>query len=130
MGKNRKAPKVNISDLHMDEHNYDDGVSVWSVHKLIEHSKKFDVFDMPLAGINLSGQPWGEEWNIDWFIFQMKRVNATELKHPILLDDMGNICDGWHRIVKAIIEGERTVPAIRLETMPSPDRKTDLDDEQ
>jgi hypothetical protein len=52
------------------------------------------------------------------FITHYKRVKDTDLKYPILLDDRGCICDGWHRVAKAIIEGKKYIKAIRIEEMP------------
>ena len=44
-----------------------------------------------------------------------------ELKYPILIDHLGRICDGYHRIVKAIIENKTEIDATRIEEMPRPD---------
>ncbi len=92
----------------------------WTAHSLIEHSKKYNAFDLPLAGLNISGYPWGDP-TIDNFIYHSKRVQNADLDKPIILDDMGCIADGWHRVVKAILEGKETIQAIRLEDMPEPD---------
>lgn len=56
------------------------------------------------------------------FIFQCKRVNQCSLEYPIILDDVGQIADGYHRLCKAILEGKETIKAIRLLEMPAPDR--------
>ena len=55
------------------------------------------------------------------FIFQCKRVNQCSLEYPIILDEVGQIADGYHRLCKAILEGKETIKAIRLLEMPAPD---------
>lgn len=127
--KSNKPPKVVIAEMTIDQNHFNDGNHRWSVLKLIEHSKQFKVFDMPLAGINLSGCPWGDKMDIDSFIHHCHRMENTSLEHPIILDDTGSIADGWHRIVKAILKGKRTIKAIRLESMPEYDVKLNHDNQ-
>jgi len=35
------------------------------------------------------------------------------------LDPDGFIMDGWHRVVKALVEGRQTIKAVRFETLPA-----------
>ena len=49
-------------------------------------------------------------------------MQDCSLNYPIILDDCGQIADGYHRLCKAILEGRETIKAIRLEEMPAPDR--------
>ena len=51
----------------------------------------------------------------------MKRVQETDLDHPLILDEEGFIMDGWHRVAKALLEGRETIKAVRFETTPAPD---------
>jgi len=81
--------------------------------------KKYKVFDLPLISLGLDWNPFDYN-NILDFIKHVKRVNESDLKYPILIDDLGIICDGWHRVVKAILEGKKYIKAIRLEEMPHP----------
>ena len=59
------------------------------------------------------------------FLYHLKRVNDTNLDYPVILDDEGVICDGWHRVAKAYLEGRPTVKAIRLLEMPDASGKVD-----
>lgn len=79
--------------------------------------KKYKVFDLPIDGIDLSWNPF-ESSNMFDFIRHVQRVQQTDPKNPILIDDLGTICDGWHRVAKAILEGRKTIKAIRIEEMP------------
>lgn len=118
-----KPPKVKIQGLKLIESRYvdDDGYK-YSAVKLLEASKKYKVFNFPLAAINLWEKPFSCN-NLDYFIFQMQRVQKADLKFPIILDSNGQVADGWHRVVKAILKGDRTIKAIRLEEMPDFDSK-------
>ena len=117
-----KYPKVNIETVNLEENYFaDQDGYVYSSTKLIEHSKKYDVFDLPLAGIDLRRGAWDVN-DLDDFIHHAKRCSKVSLKHPIILDKYGTIADGCHRVVKAIVLGKTTIKAIRLETMPPYDR--------
>lgn len=79
-----------------------------------------EVFDMPLAGIDINRNPWsGSFSNLNDFLFHYKRVEECNLRFPIILSPEGNILDGNHRICKAILEEKRTIKAVRLNYMPS-----------
>lgn len=91
---------------------------VWSVTRLIEHSKSLPVFDIPLAGIFIGEKVFKESRTARDIAEHVKRVNETDLKHPILLDPDGFIMDGWHRVIKALVEGRETIKAVRFEEMP------------
>lgn len=80
--------------------------------------KEFKEFDYPLVAVDLS-----IEYSISSFkemIEEVNRVNNVDLSYPIILSDEGAIIDGYHRIMKAILEGKETIRAIRMEEMPYP----------
>lgn len=120
-------PKVEIESMTLIESEYENKEGyVWSALKLIEASKDLPVFDYPLVCIDLSVLPFQVN-NMKDLLFQMNRINNTDLKYPIILDDKGVIADGYHRVVKAIMEGHTFIKAIRLTEMPDADsiRKND-----
>lgn len=117
-----KYPTVSIETVSLDENYYTDQDGyVYATTKLIEHSKQYKPFDLPLVGLDLRRKSWQIN-DLDDFIHHAKRVHDTDLKHPIILDRYGTIADGCHRIIKAIVNGETSIKAIRLETMPPHDR--------
>lgn len=73
---------------------------------------------MPLAFIDMRSLPF-DVTDVDDFIFQMKRVNDTDIEIPIIFDCCGAIADGWHRVVKAVLEGRETIKGYRLKKMPN-----------
>lgn len=95
------------------------GDKSYLVKDLIEISKDLPVFDIPLAGIDLSRMPWTIN-DIKDFCHHYKRVSEADSKYPIILDSTGYICDGWHRLTKAILNGDSHIKAVRLTTMPEP----------
>lgn len=110
--------------MDLIENNYVRRGSTWNVLKLIEASKDIEPFDFPLQGLDISVSVWGNDMNIKSFVYHGKRIINTSLKYPVILDDEGFICDGWHRVCKALLQNKTTIKAIRLEKMPEPDRVT------
>ena len=122
LAKKDKNPRVIFEDSGITENRYICEGKIWNASTLITYCKeqKYPVFKLPLAGVNLDHLPW-EINNLDDIIWHSKRIQDTDLSHPILIDHLGRICDGYHRIVKAIIENKTEIDAIRIEEMPRPD---------
>ncbi len=120
--KTNNDQKVRISEFTHRENNYtvntQDGSKSYRAVDLIEASKDLEPFDLALQGIAIGSSPWGS--SIKSFVFHYERVNNADLKYPIILDDEGFICDGWHRVAKAILNGQTHIKAVRLEVMPEP----------
>ena len=53
-------------------------------------------------------------------VMHMKAVLNADLSFPIILDEDGEIMDGRHRIMKAILEGKRNIKAVRFNENPEP----------
>lgn len=50
----------------------------------------------------------------------MRAVNAADLEKPIILDEDGELMDGRHRLIKAMLTSAETVNAVRFDENPSP----------
>lgn len=113
---------VKVESLVFEESQYKRGNKVWKASSLYlwAKAKEYPEFDLPLAGVNLSYEAFSAN-NLGDFIFQCKRVQNCSLDNPIILDEYGQIADGYHRVCKAILEGRETIRAIRLEDMPAYD---------
>ena len=120
--KEPKNPVVTYPNQGLAENRYTADGKIWAASNLVSwvKEKNYPVFKLPLAGVNLDHLPW-EINNLDDIIWHSKRIQDTDLSHPILIDHLGRICDGYHRIVKAIIENKTEIDAIRIEEMPRPD---------
>jgi hypothetical protein len=66
-----------------------------------------------------------EKLTLRKMVMHMKAVNDADLSYPIILDEDGEIMDGRHRIMKAILLGHKTIKAVRFEENPSPCRIDD-----
>ena len=109
--------------MKFEESEFHRGKNVWAAETLylFAKAKEYPVQDLPLWAINLSDEPFNAS-DLNSFIFQCRRVQDCSLEYPIILDNYGQIADGYHRLCKAILEGRETIKAIRLEEMPAPDR--------
>jgi hypothetical protein len=119
-------PGVYIEAVELEESRYISYGKIWTANTLIKACRDQDLkqFDMPLAGINLSAIPWGQTSSVDDLAYHFKRAMNSNLKYPIIIDWRGYIADGWHRVLKALLEDRKTVKAYRLNTMPEHDSVT------
>ncbi len=105
------APDQQMS--HLGRHH-------WSVSRLIELSRNLAVMDIPLDHLNVYHTY--EKLKLRDMVMHMRAVNDADLSYPIILDEDGELMDGRHRIMKAILTGEKTIKAVRFDENPSPCR--------
>lgn len=96
------------------------GKHQWDVARLFELSKKLAVMEIPLNHLNVYSKY--ENLSLRDMVMHMKAVEQADLSFPIILDEDGEIMDGRHRIMKAIINGDETIKAVRFDENPSPCR--------
>ena len=91
----------------------------WSVARLIELAKDLPEREFPIDAISV----W-KRYDITMreFVMHMKAVLDADLSFPIILDEDGEILDGRHRIMKAMLEGKQTIKVVRFDQNPSPCR--------
>lgn len=120
------TPTLDLNPLRFHESTYNSYGNSYDAPTLVQFAKdkNYPVFDMPIVGIDMSELPF-EVNSFAQFVWQLSRIQNTDLSHPILLDDHGTICDGWHRVAKAVMEGRTTIKAIRLQEMPAASGKAD-----
>lgn len=112
--------QVELSNYGFGDSKYSCGNKRWAAETLVEAAEGLPVFRLPLIAIDLGVNPWVCE-NIREYAEHFKRVQEADLKYPVIIDEYGYIVDGWHRVVKALVLGKRTIKAKRLEYMPEPD---------
>lgn len=112
-----------IQNFDFSNSRYCRGSKTWKASTLYDFAKikGYPVIDIQLAGIDLTYGGLMNSAEMHDFLFQCKRVMDCSLEHPIILDNYGQIADGYHRVCKAILEGKETIKAIRLLEMPNPD---------
>lgn len=95
----------------------------WDVPRLHELSRKLPVMEVPLNHLNLYYTY--EKLTLRQMVMHMRAVNDADLDYPIILDEDGELLDGRHRIMKALLTGAETIKAVRFDENPSPCRVTD-----
>jgi hypothetical protein len=80
--------------------------------------------------IDLSCRPWHLE-TIGDFIEHVIDINncAAHNKYPVIMTPQGWIMNGWHRVARAVLAGEKTIKAKRLIKLPEPDGVDEGDSE-
>ena len=112
--KAKHLPKIDFRRIDpLQDYYVDEKGNRYSVARLVDDSKHLKPFDLPIAGIDLSGEIW-QGLNMYSLAFHCKRVRDADLRKPIILDWNGAIADGRHRIIKAIIEGKKAIKAVRI----------------
>ena len=121
-----EVPTLDIEGIAFHESYYSTRGNTYDAPTLVAFAKhkNYKTFDLPLVGIDISHIPFSAS-TFGQFLYHLKRVNDTSLDYPVILDDEGVICDGWHRVAKAYLEGRPTVKAIRLLEMPDASGKVD-----
>lgn len=91
--------------------------------RLFQLAKDLPVMDVPLDHLNVWYKFDG--LTLREFVGHMVAVNNADLDKPIILDEDGEIMDGRHRIMKALLTGAETIKAVRFEENPTPCRVDD-----
>lgn len=99
------------------------GRHTWSVPRLFELSRSLPVMEVPLNHLNVYGIY--EKLTFREMVMHMRAVNDADLSFPIILDEDGELMDGRHRLMKAMLEGAETIKAVRFDENPPPDRVSD-----
>lgn len=99
------------------------GRHTWSVARLIQLSAELNVMDVPLDHMCVYHRY--EKLTLREMVMHMKAVNDADLNMPIILDEDGELMDGRHRIMKAMLTGAKTIKAVRFDENPPPCRVTD-----
>ena len=90
----------------------------WSVARLAQLSADLPVFKLPIAHMNLSD--YMGPYPLRELAGHMRAVMDADMTKPIILSEHGEIMDGRHRVLNAIVNGVDTVKAVRFETNPEP----------
>lgn len=96
------------------------GKHQWSVSRLIDLSKELEIFEIPMNHLYVYYKY--DMLTLREMVTHMKAVLESDLSYPIILDEDGEVMDGRHRIMKAMLEGAKTIKAVKFETNPLPCR--------
>lgn len=95
----------------------------WSVSRLFELARDLPVMDVPINHLNLCYTY--EKLTLREMVMHMEAVNAADIEKPIILDEDGELMDGRHRLMKAMLTGVETIKAVRFDENPSPCQERD-----
>jgi hypothetical protein len=120
-----KPPKVKFrsSDPLQDFYSDREG-NRYSVARLVDDTKHLKPFNCPLAALSLSDKIW-DQANVFALAFHVKKVMEADLSKPIILDWNGDVADGRHRIIRALVDGKTTIRAVRMTWRLDPCRKAE-----
>ena len=112
-------PAVKIDGCFVADNTYSSDGKVWTVTNLIARSKDLEPFDLPLAAIYSGSEVWAPVGSAYGIAHHVRRALDVNTEYPIILCQQGFIMDGWHRVLRALIDGKTTIKAVRfVETPP------------
>jgi hypothetical protein len=97
---------------------------IWDTERLWKLAESLPPFDLEVESF--------EELDVDcWFgtshpptireiTAHCRRINSADWTHPVIVNSNGRLMDGGHRLARALLEGRRTILAVRFEEMPEP----------
>lgn len=102
------------------------GFHAWDVDRLVESTRDFPVFLVPLSEIaELDENFWynGEKDvpTVRSMVEHYQLLQETDLKYPIILSSKGRVMDGMHRVAHALLLGYTQIKAVQFEADPEPD---------
>lgn len=122
--KNNKQqnPIVEFTECKFTDSQFKSGKYVYKAESLYEQAKKESAvaFDYPLAAYDLSWLGFNIK-DADDFVYHMRRVMNTDTSIPIIISPKGQIADGYHRVMRALLDGKSTIKAYRLKEFPYAD---------
>ena len=115
---------MKIKDCHIpNEQMCNLGRHSWSVPRLFELARNLPVMDVPINHLSLYYTY--EKLTLRDVVMHMNAVNDADLDKPIILDEDGELMDGRHRLMKAMLLGYEKIKAVRFDENPSPCRVSD-----
>ena len=95
----------------------------WSVPRLFELSRDLPIMDIPINHLSL--YYCYSDLTLRDMVMHMNAVNNADLTKPIILDEDGELMDGRHRLMKAMLLGKKTILAVRFDENPAPCKVSD-----
>lgn len=95
----------------------------WSLPRLLELARDLPVMEIPIDHLNV--YQIYEKLTLRDMVMHMNAAIGADLNYPIILDEDGEILDGRHRIMKAMLNEIPVIKAVRFEENPSPCRVVD-----
>ena len=98
------------------------GLRAWDIDRLVALTRHIEPQLVPVASIRELDEPyWGEKMTCRHVAEHARFINEADLGYPVILSSDGRIMDGMHRVLKALLQGDSHIPAVRFSTDPEPD---------
>ena len=111
-------PAVMIDGCFVADNTYSSDGKVWTVTNLIARAKDLEAFDLPLAAIYSGSEVWTPVGSAYGIAHHVRRALDVDTSFPIIMCQQGFIMDGWHRVLRALIDGKTTIKAVRFAETP------------
>ena len=97
------------------------GLRAWDVDRLVALSQLLKPELVPVAEVQEIDEAfWGSMTCRD-VAEHARLINDCDRTYPIILSSDGRVMDGMHRVLKALMQGESHVRAVRFASDPQPD---------
>ena len=98
------------------------GLRAWDIDRLVALASHIEPHLVPVASVRELDEPyWGESVTCRHVAEHARLINEADLDYPVILSSDGRIMDGMHRVLKALMQGESHIRAVRFLTDPEPD---------
>ena len=106
------------------------GKNHWSVARLakLAEQQNLTILTIPLTHLNV--YYLYKDITLREMVGHIRQVldSTTDHSYPIILDEDGELMDGRHRIMRAILDNQETIQAVRFDKNPSPCFRKDTTD--
>lgn len=90
----------------------------WNVARLFELARSLPVMEVPLDHLCVCYSY--EKIRLREMVMHIRAIEAADLDAPIILDEDGELMDGRHRLMKAMLYGCSTIKVVRFQKNPAP----------
>ena len=102
------------------------GLLAWDVRRLVRLSSALPVVNVAVAQLReIDENHWYSHGTVAptcrSVVEHCQLIIEADLAYPLILDESGRVMDGMHRVGKALMQGNRTVLAVRFTVDPEPD---------
>lgn len=102
--------------------HYEGKRHTWDVYKLWELAKDLPVEEVDVEELSVvSRNCWfrqDDEPTVKAISEHCAKALKSDLSYPIILNADGTVMDGAHRVLKCLLQGQRTIRVVRFSTMP------------
>lgn len=97
----------------------------WKIKRLWELTRELPTFDYQVSSFDKFDEDiWFcgyKKPTVTRVLHHMERIKKADLKFPIILSKEGLVMDGVHRILKARLDGLKSIQAVQFVENPEPD---------